>query len=64
MLFLLPIVTAVLRGKWTKVLTTKSFDKEEMAFQSGAEVDDGDGQRIECGKILELNFVCTKFLSL
>jgi hypothetical protein len=63
-LFLLSIVTAVLRGKWTKILTTRSFDKEEMPFQSRTEVAEGDGRHIGCGKILQLNFVCTKFLSL
>lgn len=46
------------------MLTPRSFGKEEVAFQSGADVAKGNGLRSEYGKSLELDFVCTKFLSL
>ncbi|XP_033608072.1 transmembrane protein 65 isoform X2 [Cryptotermes secundus] len=35
--------TGVLRGKWTKILTARSFDKEEKPFQSRAEVAEENG---------------------
>lgn len=60
-----PIVTAVLRGKWTNVFTPRNFDeREEVPFQCKAEVAKGNGRRSGYGKSLELSSVCTKFLSL
>jgi hypothetical protein len=63
-LVFIPIATTVLRGKWTKMLTARSFDKEKVAFQSRVEVAEGNSHRAGHGKDLQLNLFCTTFLSL
>jgi hypothetical protein len=63
-LFFIPIATTVLRGKWTKMLTARNFDKEEMLFQPRVEVAERNGHHAGHGKDLEFSLPCTTFLSL